>query len=127
MAYKYYQPNKKDVKDDCGDCVIRALSKVTGNDWGTIFMNLVPIALEMQRMPNERECFERYINENGFKWQSLGKIVGKRRPTVAEFARKHKQGKYIVRVAHHVVAVVDGNYYDTWDSGDRPMYGYWEA
>ena len=25
--YKYYQPNKKDLKDKYGDCTIRALSK----------------------------------------------------------------------------------------------------
>lgn len=26
--YKYYQPNEKDLKDNYGDCVIRALTKV---------------------------------------------------------------------------------------------------
>ena len=25
--YKYYQPNKKDIKDNYGDCVVRALTK----------------------------------------------------------------------------------------------------
>ena len=27
MGYKYYQPNKKDIKDEYGDCVIRAFTK----------------------------------------------------------------------------------------------------
>ena len=26
--YKYYQPNDKDLKDQYGDCVVRALTKV---------------------------------------------------------------------------------------------------
>lgn len=30
--WKYYQPNKKDLKDEYGDCVIRALCKVTGKE-----------------------------------------------------------------------------------------------
>lgn len=25
--YKYYQPNEKDLKDNYGDCVVRALTK----------------------------------------------------------------------------------------------------
>ena len=48
------------------------------------------------------------------------------RPTVDEFAKDHPNGTYICKVAHHVVAVVDGEYYDTWDSGWRSMYGYYE-
>ena len=31
--YKYYQPNKKDLKDQYGDCVIRALTKVMDKEW----------------------------------------------------------------------------------------------
>lgn len=26
--YKYYQPNDKDLKDQYGDCVVRALTKI---------------------------------------------------------------------------------------------------
>lgn len=48
---------------------------------------------------------------------------GNKRPTVAGFATEHKKkkkkGAYILKVANHVVAVVDGIYYDTWDSGDK--------
>lgn len=31
--YRYYQPNKKDLKDSYGDCTIRALTKTTGKTW----------------------------------------------------------------------------------------------
>ena len=40
--------------------------------------------------------------------------------------KDHPTGRYIVTVAHHVVAVVDGKYYDTWDSGEKSLYGYYE-
>lgn len=36
-GYKYYQPNKKDLKDKCGDCVIRALTKVMNKECLEIF------------------------------------------------------------------------------------------
>lgn len=41
-------------------------------------------------------------------------------------ATEHKKGAYILKVANHVVAVVDGIYYDTWDSGYKSLYGYYE-
>ena len=46
--YKYYQPNKKDLKDNHGDCVIRALTKVTEKSWLEVFDGLVPIVRKEQ-------------------------------------------------------------------------------
>ena len=51
---------------------------------------------------------------------------GSKRPTVDSFAKDHPNGSYILSVANHVVAVVDGKYYDTWDSGYKSLYGYYE-
>ena len=35
----------------------------------------------------------------------------------------YPHGTYVLATNNHVVAVVDGNYYDTWDSGDEtPIY-----
>ncbi|EDM88186.1 hypothetical protein RUMOBE_01092 [Blautia obeum ATCC 29174] len=31
-----------------------------------------------------------------------------------------------MNVANHCIAVVDGYYYDTWESGSCCLYGYWE-
>ena len=46
--------------------------------------------------------------------------------TVEEFCRDHPQGTYILAIDGHVVCAVDGDYLDTWDSGEEvPMY-YWE-
>ncbi len=37
----------------------------------------------------------------------------------------YPEGTYIVAMKGHVVAVVDGNYIDTWDSGKaNPLY-FW--
>ena len=37
--------------------------------------------------------------------------------TIAEFARRFPRGRYIVGTGNHAVAVINGNYYDTFDSG----------
>lgn len=46
--------------------------------------------------------------------------------TVSEFSDEYSIGRYILRCSHHLLGVVDGNYMDTWDSGDLSIYGYWE-
>lgn len=123
--YKYYQPNKKDLKDKYGDCVVRALTKVTGKDWVQVFDELIPIARELQCMPNGQPCYEAYLKQNGFTYQGISNKKGTKRPTVDRFAKDHPNGVYFLRVANHVVAVVDGIYYDTWESGNYSLYGYW--
>lgn len=123
--YQYYQPNKKDLKDEYGDCVIRALTKATNKEWLEVFEELVPIAKEFQCMPNSKPCYEKYILSKGFTYYGVSNKKGTKRPTVASFTKEHKNGTHILRVANHIVAVKDGQYFDTWDSGHKSLYGYW--
>ena len=124
--FKYYQPNKKDIKDEYGDCVIRSLTKVLDKSWHEVFDELVPIARECQCMPNMRTAYEIYLERKGFKYVGISNKKGTKRPTVESFTKAHKHGTYILRVAHHLVASVDGMYFDTWNSGSKSLYGYWE-
>lgn len=42
---------------------------------------------------------------------------------VRDFARDHPYGDYILGPKEHAVAVIDGDWYDTWDSGATvPLY-----
>ena len=77
-------------------------------------------------MPNGRECCGAYLKDKGFQYHGISNKKGSTRPTVDSFAKEHKNGKYFLNVANHCVAVVNGIYYDTWDSGSRHLYGYWE-
>lgn len=124
--YKYYQPNKKDLKDDYGDCVIRALTKALELDWLTVFEQLIPYAREKQCMPNGKAAYEEYLKDKGFVYKGISNTKGSKRPTVQKFALQHKKGIFVLRVAHHLVTCVDGTFYDTWDSGEKSLYGYWE-
>lgn len=125
IKFKYYQPNQKDLKDTYGDCVIRALTKVTGKAWVEVFDELVPYARELQCMPNGKPCYERYLADRGFTYKGISNKKGTKRPTVYSFAKDHPEGVYVLSVAHHLVAVTEGFYWDTWDSGHKSLYGYW--
>ena len=57
-------------------------------------------------------------------WRRISSIIS---ATVREFAKDHPEGKYILGTGTHAVAVIDGDYIDTWDSGDEvPIYYFQE-
>lgn len=123
----YYQPNKKDIKDKYGDCTIRALSKALGVTWLEAFDLTIPICREEQvtnvfNAPIDAR--KRTMDKLGFDYTGVSNKRGTTRPTVYTFAKDHPTGTYICNVANHEVAVVDGKYYDTWDSGNCSLYGY---
>ena len=124
--WKYYQPNKKDLKDDYGDCVIRALTKALDMEWLEVFDEIQPISREMQAPFNNKVCYEKYLEAKGFRYIGISNKKGTTRPTVQSFAKDYDEScTYILRVAHHIVTVKDGYFWDTWDSGYKSLYGYW--
>lgn len=126
MPYKYYQPNSKDVKDRYGDCVIRALTKALNKTWVDVFDELVPIARESQCPMECKPTYEKYLANNNFVYHGISNKKGTKRPTVESFSRANKHGTFFLNVANHCVTVVDGVYYDIWDSGNKSLYGYWQ-
>lgn len=81
-------------------------------------------------MINGLENIKLLMKEKQIPYTSVYKPKEKNKVTVAGFANKHKQGNYIlyirVRYTTHLVCVQDGVYYDTWDCGEKIVYGYWE-
>jgi hypothetical protein len=127
--YVYYQPNYKDLKDEVGDCQIRAFSKVLELSWLEAFDLTTPLCRELQTYTIfgcDLKKTKEAMSKLGFEYTGISNKKGSKRPTVDEFAKKHPIGKYILSVANHVVACVDGKYYDTWDSGYKCLYGYYE-
>lgn len=123
--YQYYQPNNKDKDDSFGDCAVRAICKATGKKWLKVFDELIIYARKEQDMPDNSNVYSKYIKNLGFEWVGIKVEKGKKRPTVKVLCKTLPKGTYIVRVNRHLVTIVDGCYYDTWDSGDKCVYGYY--
>ena len=45
--------------------------------------------------------------------------------TLEDFCREHPNGTFIVVLSGHVVTVVDGKAYDSWDSSCETVIYYW--
>jgi len=111
--WKYFNPNP--LKRSTGDCVIRAVSAVTGKDWDTTYVEMCVKGFDLKEMPSTDNVWRAYLSERGFK-RYIIPIVGY---TVKDFCEDNPHGTYLLFVGEHVVAVMDGDYYDTWDSGDE--------
>ena len=45
--------------------------------------------------------------------------------SVRDFCKEYPKGKYLLAMGNHTVTVIDGDYYDTWDSGNEVPIYYW--
>lgn len=121
--YIFYNPNPS--RKLVGDCVIRAISKITGNDWEKTYMDICMHGFMLHDMPSANYVWGSYLHDLGFKKT----IIPDTCPecyTVEDFCNDHQYGTYMLATGSHVVTVVDGNYYDSWDSGNEVPVYYWE-
>ncbi len=120
MAYIFFNPNPS--KKLVGDCVIRGISKLTNQDWKTVHTELCVQSYSMDDIPSSNAVWGALLYKKGYR----NHVIPDTCPncySVKRFCLEHPQGKYLLATGSHVIAVEDGDYYDTWDSGDEvPMY-----
>ena len=117
-----YNPNP--IRNRVGDCTVRAITKATGEDWDTIYTHLCFYGFICKDMSLANDVWGKYLRKQGFK-RYLVDDKDQDYYTVDDFCQDHPTGTYILAIDSHVVCVVDGKYYDTWDSGGEiPIY-YW--
>ena len=126
MAFVYYNPNPQGLH--VGDCVIRAVTKATDSTWEQTYMKIIVYGFMMSDMPSANRVWRQYLRDNGFKKY----LIPDSCPdcyTVADFCVDHPIGTYILgidgRNSGHVVTAVNGDWFDTWDSGLEIPDFYW--
>ena len=120
--YIHTNPNPNGVYVE--DCVVRAISIVTGRSWDDIYLNLCLQGYIMKNMPSVNNVWGTYLKSIGFRSCPLPTNC----PdcyTIRHFCEQNQNGIFILATGSHVVAVVDGNYCDAWDSGDEMPIAVW--
>lgn len=112
--FKFFQPNPQEKRTD--DCVIRALSKVLGVDWDTASVYAIVQQIRDSDLYTKNYVWGNLLMRHGFSKHHLPNTCSDCY-TIEDFANDHKMGVYAVGTGDHVVAVVDGDWYDTYDSG----------
>ena len=105
-----------------GDCTVRTISKALGKSWEEVYIGLAIEGFIMCDMPTANRVWGAYLKRNGFVREPIPDNC----PdcyTVEDFCRDHPSGTYILAIDGHVVCAIDGDWYDTWDSGTQiPVY-----
>lgn len=122
MAWKEWNPNPTSRR--VGDCAVRAVARALGVDWETAYLKIAAAGYGMGDMPSSDSVWGAVLRQNGF----YRKAVPNTCPmcyTVEMFAQEHPEGVYVLALGGHVVTVEDGDWYDTWNSGDEVPQFYW--
>ena len=122
MAYKFFNPNPSGKR--VGDCVIRAVSFLTEQDWEETYLRITLQGFEMFDMPSSNAVWAEYLRRQGYKRY----VIPDSCPdcyTVKEFCKDNSFGKFLLATGSHVVAIKDGDYYDAWDSGNEVPIYFW--
>ena len=120
MAWIRYNPNPSNKQT--GDCVVRAVAIAEGLTWDEAYKELTTKAFQEKDMPSVNPVWANYLESIGYEIHGIPNTCP-RCYTVAQFAADHPHGTYVLGTGSHAIAVIDGNYIDTWDSGNEiPMY-----
>ena len=126
-------------KGEAGDCVCRAISIATGSPYRDVYAALNDLGKDERTSKRKRgkssartgvykPAIRRYMESIGWKWTPTMAIGSG--CTVHLREGELPNGRLVVSVSKHSVAVIDGVIHDTHDpsrDGTRCVYGYWTA
>jgi len=121
--FQEFNAHPKGIKT--GDCVVRAIATASNKDY-----------LECRRELNQakRELGYSSYKDTKFLYDYLKdnpRLIfkpGKGEPRIkgSDFTELHPKGTYILKMAGHITACIDGVILDTWDCTYRSVYTAWE-
>lgn len=123
MRYVYYNPNP--FGRSVGDCAVRAISKAMRQSWEKTYAWLCLEGFARGDLPNADSVWGSYLARHGFARHLMPDDCSGC-CTVSAFASEHPQGTFILSMpGQHVVTVIDGKYFDSWESGNECPTCYW--
>lgn len=121
--YQFHNPNPKNFFTD--DCNIRAISVAFNMTWDEAYVDLTTEGYILKDNPNSKRVVNSYLKGKGW----IRKVIPNTCPncyTVKDFVKDNPYGTYILATENHLIPVINGIYYDIFDSGmESPIY-YWE-
>lgn len=118
MSYIFVNPNPDGNFTD--DCTIRAIGLAMDKDWDDVYIELAVYGFMLKDMMEKNRTWGRYLKDHGFRRH----VIPDTCPdcyTIIDFCKDNPVGTFIVCTGSHVICVKDGNYYDTWDSGNETI------
>ena len=120
----WIKANPNPAKKEVPDCVVRAICIALNLPWLQVFDELYSVARMDFNMPSSDNVWGHYLLLKGFEPFLLPEYCP-RCITIKEFANQFPIGIYIIGTGSHAVCVINGDYYDSWDSGDEVPSFFW--
>lgn len=124
------------------DCVVRAISTALGQPYGQTLMEMAEMTIKTGYMYNENKGIDKYMQSKGWiKCKQPRKSDGTKY-TGREFCRtlthpiyseelnltnkSFEMNRVLANIGgHHIVAIMSGQIYDTWNSADGSIGIVW--
>jgi hypothetical protein len=116
--------NVNPAHKDVPDCVIRAVAVALNLPWIQVSDELYDVARSEYSVTCDDHVWGKYLYMKGF----IPFLLPETCPeciTIEQFTRMYPKGIYIIGTGSHAVAVIDGDYYDSWDSGKEIPSFFW--
>lgn len=118
--------NPNPLGKQTSDCVVRAIAIATEQSWRRTYRELCGLGEIEAEMPNANYVWGLSLKQHGAKQfllpESCPQCI-----TVRAFCEKYPDGIYVIGTGSHAVAVIDGDYYDAWDSGNEVPSYFWRV
>lgn len=123
--YVSYNSHPEDKINSNG--AILAVSKVMNLPWHIAFAVMSFIGSDILENPDSYATMSKYLNSSGFKQRTLteDEQADINEFTVKDFCKRYPFGTYVLMTNKRAIAVVDGKYYDAYDSGNEIIIFYW--
>lgn len=113
--------NENPINNRVGDCVVRAISTALNQEWEKTYTELCVQGLMFCDLPSSNAVWGSYLAHKGYKRCAIPNACNCY--TVEDFCREHPKGTFILGTGSHALTVIDGQYYDSWQSGNEaPIY-----
>ena len=116
----YHRCDRK--MDATNDCVIRAIAIALRMDYKNVKQSLFDMSMENGFMPNDKKCYEQFLNQHGWVKQSPMKNASNKK---FKLGMMPIECDMIVHTSAHLVAVINGIVNDTWDSREWCANSYY--
>lgn len=120
--WKEYNPNP--VARNVGDCSVRAIAKALDITWEQAYALTAANGFAMGDMPSADSVWGAVLRQHGFRRKAIPDTC----PdcyTADNFCEDNPDGVFVLAFGGHVATVVDGDLYDSWDSGNCVPQYFW--
>lgn len=120
----WHEWNPNPVGNRVEDCAQRAIAAALDVDWDTASDMIYDMAKAMGTTTHDDAAWGAVLRRAGFRRA----VIPNTCPdcfTVGDFCRRYPRGVYILKTSGHVVCVIDGQAWDTWDSTGETAQYFW--